>query len=155
MDTTPRYTITPFAVTNFRNQSRSRIKLDDGGATSTSLVSRAPVSRSIGEHDRERHSRWFVAVTDPHGDLVEKVLDIIPSHRVNEVVYFNPSDVDYPVAFNPLESVDPKYRHLVASGLIGVFKKIWADSWGPRLVFLVRLSRLEYPSAFGNYAYSS
>jgi CxxC-x17-CxxC domain-containing protein len=69
---------------------------------------------------------------------------------VNEVVYFNPSDVDYPVAFNPLESVDPKYRHLVASGLIGVFKKIWADSWGPRLEYILRnaiLSLLEYPGS--------
>src|SRR3989344_3984309 len=91
-----------------------------------------------------------LAVVDPHGDLVEKVLDLVPSNRVNDVIYFNPSDVDYPIAFNPLETVDPKYRHLVASGLVGVFKKIWADSWGPRLEYILRnaiLALLEYPGS--------
>ena len=91
-----------------------------------------------------------VAIIDPHGDFAEKILKFIPSQRMNEVVYFNPSDADYPIAFNVMEGVDPQYRHLVSSGLIGVFKKIWADSWGPRLEYLLRntlLALLEYPNS--------
>ncbi|NOQ68051.1 type IV secretion system DNA-binding domain-containing protein, partial [Patescibacteria group bacterium] len=78
-----------------------------------------------------------IAVVDPHGDLAEKILNFIPASRINDVIYFNPADADHPIAFNVMEHVDPKYRHLVASGLIGVFKKIWADSWGPRLEYLL------------------
>src|SRR5205814_1308456 len=70
-----------------------------------------------------------LAVVDPHGDLVERLLSLVPSQRTDDVVYVNPADVAYPVAFNVLESVDPNRRHLVASGLISVFKKIWSDSW--------------------------
>ncbi len=91
-----------------------------------------------------------IAVIDPHGDLAEKILNFVPTSRINDVVYFNPADVDYPIAFNVMEHVDPKYRHLVSSGLIGVFKKIWADSWGPRLEYLLRnaiLGLLEYPGS--------
>jgi len=91
-----------------------------------------------------------VAVVDPHGDLVEKVIDYIPSNRVNDTVYFNPSDQEYPIAFNVLESVDEQQKHLVASGLIGVFKKIWADSWGPRLEYVLRnavLALMDYPGS--------
>ncbi|MCK4525222.1 MAG: type IV secretion system DNA-binding domain-containing protein [Candidatus Andersenbacteria bacterium] len=91
-----------------------------------------------------------IAIVDPHGDLAEKILNFIPASRINDVVYFNPADADHPIAFNVMEQVDPKYRHLVASGLIGVFKKIWADSWGPRLEYLLRnviLALLEYPGS--------
>ncbi|MCK5084937.1 MAG: type IV secretion system DNA-binding domain-containing protein [Candidatus Pacebacteria bacterium] len=91
-----------------------------------------------------------VAVVDPHGDLAEKILNFVPASRINDVIYFDPADADYPIAFNVMEHVDPKYRHLVASGLIGVFKKIWADSWGPRLEYLLRnviLALLEYPGS--------
>ena len=91
-----------------------------------------------------------LAVVDPHGDLVEKVVKYIPSYRINDVVYLNPADADYPVAFNILESVDPTHRHLIASGLISVFKKIWADSWGPRLEHILRntiLALIEYPGS--------
>ena len=90
-----------------------------------------------------------VAVVDPHGDLVEKILDFIPSFRVNDVVYFNPADGDYPIAFNILENTNPEYKNLIASGLVGVFKKIWADSWGPRLEYILMnsiLGLLETPN---------
>lgn len=79
-----------------------------------------------------------VAVLDPHGDLVERILDYIPSRRINETIYFNPADVEYPIAFNPLYHTDLSQKHLVASGLVQVFKKIWADSWGPRLEYVLR-----------------
>jgi len=91
-----------------------------------------------------------VAVVDPHGDLVEKVIKFVPKSRINDVVYVNPADLDYPVAFNVLESVSVEYRHLVASGLLGVFKKIWADSWGPRLEYVLNnaiMALLEYPGS--------
>ena len=89
-----------------------------------------------------------VAVIDPHGDLADHVLDHIPSHRTNDVIVFDPSDRDHPVAFNMLENIDPAMSSVVASGLIGIFKKIYADSWGPRLEHILRntiLSLLEYP----------
>ena len=69
---------------------------------------------------------------------------------VNDVIYFNPSDIDYPIAFNVVEQVEPHLRHLVASGLIGVFQKLWADSWGPRLEYILRnaiLAILDYPGS--------
>jgi len=91
-----------------------------------------------------------VAVVDPHGDLAEKVIDYVPSHRVNDVIYFNPADMDYPIAFNVVEHVEPHMRHLVASGLLGVFQKLWADSWGPRLEYILRntiLAILDYPGS--------
>jgi len=91
-----------------------------------------------------------VAYVDPHGDTAENILKAIPANRINDVIYFNPSDQDYPIAFNVMEKVNHKNRHLIASGLVGVFKKIWADSWGPRLEYLLRnaiLALLEYPSS--------
>lgn len=91
-----------------------------------------------------------IALVDPHGDVAEKILDLIPPERTNDVVYFDPADVDFPVAFNPLESVDPQYKYLVASGLVSSLKKIWADSWGPRLEYILRnviLALLDYPSS--------
>lgn len=153
MDRDSRLEITPFAYTDFRNQPRKfGIKLDDR-RRHVYVIGKTGMGKSVLLENMISHdvrAGHGLAVTDPHGDLVEKILDVIPSHRVNDVVYFNPSDVDYPLAFNPLESVDPKYRHLVASGLVGVFKKIWADSWGPRLEYILRnaiLALLEYPNS--------
>lgn len=91
-----------------------------------------------------------VAVVDPHGDLAEHVLDYIPSHRTNDVILFDPSDRDFPIGFNMMEEVDPAYNTVVASGLVGIFKKIYAESWGPRLEHILRntiLALLEYQGA--------
>lgn len=90
-----------------------------------------------------------VAVVDPHGDLADRILDFVPSHRTNDVILFDPSDRDFPVAFNMLENIDPAYNTIVASGLVGIFKKIYAESWGPRLEHILRntiLGLLEYPN---------
>ena len=142
-----------FAQTNFHNRRvRFGIKTDDrrrhmyflgktGMGKSTVLENMIIADIIAGRG---------VAVVDPHGDLVEKVIDYIPSNRVNDTVYFNPSDQEYPIAFNVLESVDEQQKHLVASGLIGVFKKIWADSWGPRLEYVLRnavLALMDYPGS--------
>lgn len=78
-----------------------------------------------------------VCVVDPHGELVETVLKMIPEHRLGDVVYFNPADTDYCIGFNPLELRDSKYKHLVASGLMGIFTKIWANVWSPRMEYIM------------------
>jgi len=90
-----------------------------------------------------------VGVVDPHGDLADAVLNFVPANRTNDVVIFNPADRDNPVAFNMMENVDPAFNTIVCSGLVGIFKKIYADSWGPRLEHILRntiLSLLEYPN---------
>lgn len=90
-----------------------------------------------------------VAVVDPHGDLAESVLNFVPSWRTNDVIIFDPSDREWPIAFNMLSNIDPSLNTIVASGLVGIFKKIYADSWGPRLEHILRntiLSLLEYPN---------
>ena len=74
-----------------------------------------------------------VALIDPHGDLVEDILNFIPKTRTNEVVYFNPADKENPVAINILEAKGDDEKHLVASSLISVFRHLWKEFWGPRL----------------------
>jgi CxxC-x17-CxxC domain-containing protein len=78
-----------------------------------------------------------LAVIDPHGEFVEELFDSIPPHRINDVVYFNPSDMDFPVSFNIMDVPDPKYKHLIASGLIGIFTKIWANVWSARMEYIL------------------
>jgi len=78
-----------------------------------------------------------LAIIDPHGEFVEEVLDNIPPHRINDVVYFNPADMDFPVSFNIMDVQDPKYKHLIASGLIGIFTKIWANVWSARMEYIL------------------
>ena len=145
--------ITPFAQTNFRNQKRQfGIKTDDRrrhvytigktGMGKTNMLENMVVS--------DLRAGNGVAVVDPHGEFAEKMLDFIPASRVNDVVYFNPADMDYPIAFNILEEVDAVNRPLVASGVVGVFHKLWAESWGPRLEYVLRnaiLGLMEYPDA--------
>lgn len=142
-----------FAKTNFRNQERVfGIKMDDRrrhmyvigktGMGKTNLLENLVIQDIQKGHG--------VAFIDPHGDTAEKLIKAIPANRINDVIYFNPADQDFPIAFNVMEKVGPEYRHLVASGLVGVFKKIWADSWGPRLEYILRnaiLALLEYPGS--------
>ncbi len=78
-----------------------------------------------------------LAIIDPHGEFVEEVLESIPPHRINDVVYFNPADMQYPVSFNIMEVQDERYKHLVASGLIGIFTKIWANVWSARMEYIL------------------
>lgn len=91
-----------------------------------------------------------LAVIDPHGDLADAVINFVPASRTNDVVILDPSDVSHPFAFNMLEyTEDPHRRNLMASGLLGVFKKMYADSWGPRLEHILRnclLALVEYPN---------
>jgi hypothetical protein len=145
--------ITPFAITDYRDiKKRFGIKeknrrghmyiIGKTGTGKTTLIENMIIS--------DIRARNGLAVIDPHGDLAEDLLNFIPKRRINETIYFNPSDLDYPIAFNPLEKVDRNHHHLVASGLISVFKKIWHDFWGPRMEHILRhaiLALLEYPGS--------
>lgn len=78
-----------------------------------------------------------VGLIDPHGDLAQELLHHIPPSRADHLVYFNPGDLDFPIGLNLLAGVAPDDRHLVASGIVGAFKSIWRDSWGPRLEYIL------------------
>lgn len=91
-----------------------------------------------------------IAFIDPHGGTVDRLLDYIPENRINDVVYFAPFDLDHPIAFNVMEDVGYDKRHLVVSGLMATFKKIWVDAWSSRMEYILTntlLALLEYPDA--------
>jgi len=130
-----------FGEANFRNQRvQFGIKTDDRrrhmyviGKTG---MGKSHLLRNLAYNDV--HTGKGLAFIDPHGDSADWLLEHIPKERINDVVYINPTDIDYPVAFNVLEKTDRRFHNLVADGLVGIFKKIWADSWGPRLEYLLR-----------------
>lgn len=90
-----------------------------------------------------------LAFIDPHGETAYKLLDFVPKERMKDVIYFDPADQAFPVGFNVMENVDPERRHFVASGLMGVFKKIFGpDVWSARMEYILGntvLALLEYP----------
>ncbi|MDR3548051.1 MAG: type IV secretion system DNA-binding domain-containing protein [Candidatus Pacebacteria bacterium] len=91
-----------------------------------------------------------LAFIDPHGGTADKLLDYIPQNRIDDVVYFAPFDLDQPIAFNVMEDVGYDKRHLVVSGLMATFKKIWVDAWSARMEYILSntlLALLEYPDA--------
>ena len=91
-----------------------------------------------------------VGIIDPHGDLSEAILDYIPKRRLNDVVYLEPFDKDRTFSLNVLDVKNDTHRDLVASGIVGIFYKIYGDSWGPRLEYILRnvvLTLLEIPDA--------
>ncbi len=81
-------------------------------------------------------------IIDPHGDFAIDNLRFIPESRVKDVVYFNPADTAFPVAFNPLEVSDPAKKPNICSEVIGVLKRMFGDSWGPRLEHILRYTLL-------------
>lgn len=96
------------------------------------------------------YSPYGFAVIDPHGDYAQNVLKRIPAERAADVIYFNPSDTEFPMGFNPLEVYDEKLKTHTCSELIGVIKRIFENSWGPRLEYILRysiLALLDYPNA--------
>ena len=80
------------------------------------------------------------ALLDPHGDLAASVADSVPVERTNDVIYLDPADLAFPFGFNPLQAVDPDHRPLIAAHIVAAFRHIWADSWGPRLEYLLQNS---------------
>lgn len=145
--------ITVIGQTNFRNSRRPFGIYTDDRRRHVYVIGKTGVGKTTLLENmivQDIKMGRGLALVDPHGDVAEKMLDLIPPERINDVVYFDPADVDFPVAFNPLESVDPQYKYLVASGLVSSLKKIWADSWGPRLEYILRnviLALLDYPNS--------
>ena len=91
-----------------------------------------------------------VGVLDPHGDLAQRLLDFIPKRRINDVVYFNPQDLEWPFSLNPLKHVEAGKRDLAAASLMAVFEKLFSSSWGPRMAHILRnsiLALLETPGS--------
>ena len=142
-----------FAETTFRNQRKKfGIKTDDRrrhvyviGKTG---MGKTVMMKNMAIQDIQQGKG--VGFIDPHGEAAEELLDFVPSDRINDVIYFNPADLEYPIAFNIMEKVDIEHRHLVAGGLMGVFKKIWPDVWSARMEYILNnsiLALLEYPAA--------
>lgn len=81
-------------------------------------------------------------VVDCHGDLVQDLLAFVPEDRINDVIYFNLADPEYAIGFNPLSNVPAELHHIVASGIISIFRRLYSDSWGARLEHTLRFSLL-------------
>jgi energy-coupling factor transporter ATP-binding protein EcfA2 len=133
--------ITPIGITNFRNQNQEfGIKDQDrlghiycvgktGSGKSTLLLNMA-----ISDIERGKG----LGVIDPHGDLAEELLNHIPKERIQDVVYFNAGDTEYLISFNPLSNVKEQDRYFVTATIVTTLKKLWSDSWGPRLEHILR-----------------
>ncbi len=142
-----------FAKTNYRNQQVPfGIKEDDrrkhmyvigkSGMGKTTLLENMAV--------QDIRNGKGICFIDPHGDSVRKILDYVPKSRINDVIYVNPADLEFPIAFNILESVQSQYKHLVASGLMGVFTKIWASMWSSRMEYILNNTILALLDSPGN-----
>jgi len=142
-----------FGLTSFRNQRKKfGIKRDDRRRHFYTIGKTGMGKSNLMENMaiQDIQNGHGVAYIDPHGEGAEKLLDFVPSNRINDVVYFNPADLDFPIAFNVMEKVEFKYRHLVAGGLMGVFKKVWPDVWSARMEYILSnaiLALLEYPDS--------
>lgn len=151
-DNTPANEMSPFGVTNFRgtnivfgigrvDRSRHLYVVGQTGTGKSGLMELLVLSDIY-------HNQGF-GVIDPHGDLALNIIKFIPEHRVNDVIYINPADVDYPIGFNPLEVTDPALKNHISSELVGVLKRMF-ESWGPRLEYILRytiLALLDYPNS--------
>jgi CxxC-x17-CxxC domain-containing protein len=145
--------VTIFGEANYRNVNRSfGIKREDRtrhmyiigktGMGKTTLLENLIISDILNGDG--------CCYIDPHGDTAEKILNFIPPNRINDVIYFNPADASFPIAFNILESVEESHKHLIASGIVSIFKKQFAESWGPRLEYVLRntvMALLDYPGS--------
>ncbi len=145
--------ITYFAETDSRNKRvKFGIKAEDrlrhiysigktGMGKSTMLENMAIQDIQNGEG---------MAFLDPHGKTADLLLDYIPEHRIKDVIYFAPFDTEFPISFNVMEDVGPDKRHLVVSGLMSAFEKIWEDQWSARMAYILQntlAALLEYPGA--------
>ena len=145
--------ITFFGQTTFRGEKRKfGIKTDDRRrhiyvVGKTGMGKTELLKNMVIQDIKNGNGVGFV---DPHGEASEEILKFIPEDRIKDVVYFNPSDIDTPIAFNIMEDVDAQYRHLIAGGMMGVFKKIWPDVWSSRMEYILNnaiLALLETPGS--------
>lgn len=141
--------------TSFRNNKiRFGIKQDDRRrhmyVVGSTGMGKSEFLKSMAIQDIE--AGRGVCFIDPHGDTADDLLDYVPEDRIKDVIYFDPDDLQNPIAFNVMEAVGGfDYRHLVASGLLGVFKKIWGvEAWSGRMEYILNntiLALLEYPDS--------
>jgi len=145
--------MSPIAATNFRghntmfgiprsDRGRHLYIIGQTGAGKSGLLELLTIS--------DIYSPYGFAVIDPHGDYAQAILRRIPAERAADVVYFNPADTEFPMGFNPLEVYDPALKNHTSSELIGVIKRIFENSWGPRLEYILRyciLALLDFPDA--------
>ncbi|MBP7992688.1 MAG: type IV secretory system conjugative DNA transfer family protein [Candidatus Magasanikbacteria bacterium] len=142
-----------FGQTFFRNQLRRfGIKTDDRRRHMYVIGKTGMGKTTVMENMvlNDIYKGHGVGIVDPHGDFAEKIIDFIPAHRINDVVYFNPGDVDNPIGFNILEVTSEEQKHLIAAGLMGIFKKIWPDVWSSRMEYILNntvLALLDYPGS--------
>ena len=137
--------ISAFGVTNFRginhqfgmlryDRSRHVYIIGQTGAGKSGLLELFALSDIY-------HNQGY-AIIDPHGDFAINNMKFIPGSRAKDVVYFNPADTAYPLGFNPLEVTDPNQKTNISSEVIGVLKRMFGDSWGPRLEYILRYTIL-------------
>ena len=143
-----------FGETNFRNKKVTfGIKMDDRRrhmyVVGSTGMGKSEFLKNMAIQDIE--AGRGLAFIDPHGDPANDLLDYIPKERIKDVIYLDPGDLAYPIAFNVMEKVEFEFRHLVASGLLGVFKKIFGpELWSSRMEYILNntiLALLEYPDA--------
>ncbi|MFB6225876.1 MAG: type IV secretion system DNA-binding domain-containing protein [Candidatus Paceibacteria bacterium] len=140
-----------FGKTDFRDQmKRFGIKLDDRRRHMYVIGKTGMGKTTMLENMilQDIHKGHGVGLVDPHGDFAEKIVDYIPSHRINDVVYINPADREHPIGFNVLEVQNDEQKDLVASSLMGIFQKIWPDVWSSRMEYILNntlLGLLHYP----------
>ena len=143
--------IAPIGITNYRNTNKKfgikdKDRMQHIYVIGKSGTGKSTLLKNMAISDIERGNG--LCVIDPHGDLSKDILQYIPEHRKDDLIYFDATNTNNPIAFNPLKGIHPKYHHLVASGLISTFKKIWHESWGPRMEYILRfalLTLLEVP----------
>jgi len=135
--------ITAFAETNFRNERKKFGIRKKDRRYHMYVVGKTGVGKStllLNMIKQDIENNEGICVLDPHGDLIEKILRVIPEYRIKDLIYFNPQYKEQALYFNPLEVFNPSERHLVVSSLVSVFRKIWAESWGPRMEYILRNS---------------
>ncbi len=137
--------VTYIGKTNWRNSDqhfgiRDKDRLSHIYAIGKSGTGKSTLLLNMAISDIERGNG--ICVLDPHADLVQTLLNFIPKSRISDVIYFNAADTEYSIAFNPLHDIEPSAYNIVCSSLISTCKKIWAESWGPRLEHILRFSIL-------------
>jgi len=145
--------ITYFAITDTRGKHTPfGIKQDDRSkhmyVIGKSGMGKSTMLENMAVQDIQRGDG--VCFIDPHGGTAEKLMQYIPEHRVKDVLYFAPFDLQYPISFNVLENVDGDKRHLVVAGLMSAFEKIWVDAWSARMAYILQntiAALLEFPGA--------
>lgn len=149
--------VLPFGLTNYHNQKIPFGLLREDRARHLYVVGKSGTGKSkllellIATDIKEGKG---VCVMDPHGDLVDAVIKHVPKERVNDIVYFNPMDIEYPIAFNPMEAVKPELKLRVTIGFIEIFKKIFGANWTSRLEHVLRQTTLALLDSKGTTVFS-